>query len=264
MDQGLRNLLWNIIYEKFLFRSDLSFMPPDSPFLNSLIVRSIWIYFFREAIDELPEQDASKITQIKSKFYKCAWYEPYDLIEFLVQYHQEEDEDLAEGIINNINIVLAIELSAFRLVNGLITPITSTEEISEIEEASNTPYKSVNIHLQTALKLFSDKKTPDYRNSIKESISSVESLCRSILQDYKATLGQSLKRLEDKGIEIHQSLKGGFEKIYGYTSDEGGIRHGLLDEPDISSEDAKFMLVGCSAFINYLIAKAIKAGIELH
>jgi len=44
--------------------------------------------------------------------------------------------------------------------------------------------------------------------------------------------------------------------LYGYTSDSGGIRHALSDE-DVTPtfEDAKFMLVSCSAFINYLKAK---------
>ncbi|MGQ9708742.1 MAG: AbiJ-NTD4 domain-containing protein, partial [bacterium] len=36
-----------------------------------------------------------------------------------------------------------------------------------------------------------------------------------------------------------------------------------LDEPNLSFEDAKFMLVSCSAFINYLITKAAKAGIKI-
>jgi hypothetical protein len=51
--------------------------------------------------------------------------------------------------------------------------------------------------------------------------------------------------------------------MYGYTSDAQGIRHALMDEPNLSFEDAKFMLVSCSAFVNYLIAKAAKAGISL-
>jgi len=50
--------------------------------------------------------------------------------------------------------------------------------------------------------------------------------------------------------------------IYGYTSDEGGIRHAMLEEKIIDFEDAKFMLVSCSAFINYLIMKSTKSGIE--
>ena len=36
-----------------------------------------------------------------------------------------------------------------------------------------------------------------------------------------------------------------------------------MDEPNLDQEDAIFMLVSCSAFTNYLIVKADKAGIEL-
>lgn len=61
---------------------------------------------------------------------------------------------------------------------------------------------------------------------------------------------------------MHPALKGSFEKLYGYTSDAEGIRHALLDEPNLDFEDAKFMLVSCSAFVNYLKAKAAKAGIN--
>ena len=63
---------------------------------------------------------------------------------------------------------------------------------------------------------------------------------------------------------MHKSLIEGFKKIYGYTSDEGGLRHAITqDSKEIDFDDAKFMLVSCSAFINYIIAKCEKAGIEL-
>ncbi len=41
-------------------------------------------------------------------------------------------------------------------------------------------------------------------------------------------------------------------------------RHALLDESDLDFEDAKFMLVSCSAFTNYLKGKVIKAGIDFN
>lgn len=68
--------------------------------------------------------------------------------------------------------------------------------------------------------------------------------------------------MENK-INIHKALKSGFTAIYGYTSDENGIRHAILDEPNVDFEDAKYMLVSCSAFINYLIVKSKKSGIKL-
>ena len=46
-----------------------------------------------------------------------------------------------------------------------------------------------------------------------------------------------------------------FLSLYGYTSDENGIRHGGIDFTNAPSEDAKYMLISCSAFINYLIQK---------
>ena len=49
-------------------------------------------------------------------------------------------------------------------------------------------------------------------------------------------------------------MKAAFEKLYGYTSDASGVRHaGKLGGPDSTFEEAKFMLVSCSAFVNYLI-----------
>jgi hypothetical protein len=40
-----------------------------------------------------------------------------------------------------------------------------------------------------------------------------------------------------------------------------GIRHALLEESTLDLDDAKFMLVSCSGFVNYLAAKAAKAGV---
>ena len=64
-----------------------------------------------------------------------------------------------------------------------------------------------------------------------------------------------LKKIESKGIKIHGGLKSAFDKLYGYTSDAKGIRHvGDIGGPSSTFEEAKFMLVACCAFINYLIA----------
>jgi hypothetical protein len=68
----------------------------------------------------------------------------------------------------------------------------------------------------------------------------------------------------EKRINFHPALKEAFDKLYGWTSDAEGIRHGLglMEEPNLEFEDAKFMLVACSAFINFLLEKAAKAGIN--
>lgn len=160
---------------------------------------------------------------------------------------------------NYCNNILEEEVSAYRFINGKITPISNEIEMQEIENALKSPFKPIQIHIRQALELFSDRKNPDYRNSIKESMSAVEAICRLIVKDGKATLGDALEKVNI----THPALKEGFKKIYGYTSDSEGIRHALSDESYISSEDAKFMLVACSAFINYLIEKSRKVDIKI-
>ena len=169
-------------------------------------------------------------------FDETKWYLIYDLIERYV------------GLLED-------ECSGYRFVKGLITPITNREEIKTIEKATNTKYSAVNTHISKALVLFSDRLKHDYENTIKESISAVEALCCIITNDKKATLGDALKKLENKGIKLHKALQSAMSSLYGYTSDEGGIRHGSIDFAGASSEDAKYMLISCSTFVNYLIEK---------
>ena len=64
-------------------------------------------------------------------------------------------------------------------------------------------------------------------------------------------------------VVLHPALSSAFDKLYGYTSDEQGIRHALLDSSNLQQEDAVFMLVSCSAFVSYLIAKSARAGVKL-
>ena len=62
-------------------------------------------------------------------------------------------------------------------------------------------------------------------------------------------------------LGLHGALKSAFNSLYGFTSDSNGIRHALLDETNLTFDDAKFMLVTCSAFVNYLKSVMAKAHI---
>jgi hypothetical protein len=73
---------------------------------------------------------------------------------------------------------------------------------------------------------------------------------------------KALAKLESK-IAIHGGLKRGFAAIYGFTSDEEGIRHPLLDDhtANVDETDALFMIGACAAFVSYLINKARMSGL---
>ena len=198
---------------------------------------------------------------VRKFFFSCQWIEVYDLIEFTATY---APPDLVAKFVNDSNFVLERELSAYRLIDKHIVEITSEQEVASIQEAlqSTEQLSGVHAHLKTALALLSDRKQPDFRNSIKESISAVESIAQIITGDSNATLGEALKALEGKAT-MHRALKSSLSSLYGYTSDADGIRHAMLKDPNLTFIDAKFMLVACTAFINYLVAKMTQHGIKL-
>jgi len=233
----------------------------DSSWLQMLL-RKIWDDYFRRPIDKLPYKCGEAYDEIRKYYFGCPWYEVYDLVEFICS--NDDDRSNSAKFMDYCNFVLERELSAYRFVGGKITQITSEREIAEIEEALETPIRPVNEHLKTALDLLADRKSPNYRNSIKESISAVEAICKLITKNPNATLGDALDIIErENKVKIHPALKRAFDSMYGYTSTAEGIRHGLSDEPNLYFEDAKFMLVSCSGFINYLLAKSSKAGTKL-
>ncbi len=149
--------------------------------------------------------------------------------------------------IKAISNVFKKENVNYRIIDGKVTDIIDEEQINSIEDTLNNPYKVVSEHYSKAIEqLYSVK---DYANSIKESISTVEAMCQ-IINGSKETLGKALNNLK---IEIHPALKSAYSNIYGYTSDENGTRHANgIGEKNATFEEAKYMLVSCSAFVNYL------------
>lgn len=181
------------------------------------------------------------------------------LMEFLVNRLIDECPYKKEHIAFYINSVLEKDYVGYRFIDKQIVPIVDQVEVDAISEAVNNPYLQVQEHLKKSLAFISDRDHPDYSNSVKESISAVEALC-SIISGKGTSLGKALDKIQkDKIIDIHPSLKEGFDKLFGYTSNAAGIRHaGQIDGDNTTFEEAKFMLVSCSAFVNYLMGALAK------
>lgn len=259
VDNELRNRLWNVL-DYFYWRG-MGKYDNDIEGDYRVFFTRLWHNYFKEPVDELYFVWRTDLHTVREYFFQCEWYAVYDFIEFAA--NDYPNEEINQKFKKTCNGVLESELSAYRFVGNAISKVTSEEEISEIEEALKTPLKAVTEHLKNALALMSNRKTPNYRNSVKESISAVEAICRLIANDKNATLGQALKMIKDK-VGLHGALEKGFSSLYGYTSSAEGIRHALLEESTLDFEDAKFMLVSCSAFVNYLVSKASKAGVKLN
>jgi hypothetical protein len=254
MDDALRHGLWNAIH--LCIWEQISYSDYKNTFQSSNVYslfQNYWHNLFKLPLDNLPPRLEKAHERVREHFFKCNWYEVYDFVEFTAQ---NCPNDMQEELVNFCNHILEKELSAYRFVDSQLTDITAAEEIESIESAINatTKYSGASKHLSTALAFLSDRKSPDYRNSVKESISAVEALCISISGDQKATLGSALNTIE-KSHQLHPAFKKALSNLYGYTSDSSGIRHALLEESTITYTDAKFMLVSCSTFVNYVLSK---------
>ena len=265
MDEDLRNGLWNCLIVIYWENVDADHYRYEEK-MNTL-VRLLWHKLFKEPLDIIPYQWRDIFRYIRERFFGYDWNEVYDFIEFMAcNYPDDSYNSYNEKFIKMCNGVLEREQSAYRFIGKEIAPLTSKEEIASIEEAidGTAGLRPVQHHLKTALDMLSDRKKPDFRNSIKESISAVEAISKLITKQPKTALGDALKELKNKGIELHPALEKAFQSMYGYTSDADGIRHSLLEESKLQFIDAKFMLVSCSSFINYLIEKSREARIQLN
>ena len=189
------------------------------------------------------------LDQIQERFYKLEWNRTYDFLEFLLSCDNYDQR--RNNLIWQLNQVFDEEKLPYKIIDGYVTPLISEEEVVEVEAALNTKYALVSNHLRKALEYYKKRPTADYKNSIKESISAIEALAKIILNNQSGTLGNLVD-----GLNIHQSLKEAIKKIYGWTSDEGGIRHSEKEgQGVIDGSEARYMLIHCSALVNFIISK---------
>ncbi len=244
--------LYNRVWNAFV---NLIFSKIDRDMFGELLgdkgkfVLNLWDSFYKERIDELKKLNI--LSALKSKFFEeVNLYRLFDFLEFFFLNFPEHYKKYE--IVTSLNNIFEEELVPYRIIDGVVTPIESEEEREEIEKALEEEDKfwPARQHIKKALELFSDRENPDYLNSIKESISAIEAMVQIILGQ-KGTLGRIIKMLN-----IHPALKKGFNHLYGWTSDEKGVRHGSTGEPlSAGQEEARYMLITSSAFINYLVEK---------
>ena len=250
----LRKRLWNILFAIIFYpiqaRKQFSYEDEVMAFIMKL-----WDEFLKKDIEELSDlikygENNQYRDHIKNWFFVSEWFEIYDFIQFICKSYPIEE--VKDKLINIINETLKDERAPYRIIDYIVTPITNKEEIEEIEKALKPPdkFSSIREHLGKALERLSDRKNPDYQNSIKESMSALDSLV-SAIKDKKTIFPKFANELD-----IHKALKDGFVKLYSWSSDAEGIRHGITGEKlKPLQTEARYMLVTISAFINYVIDK---------
>jgi hypothetical protein len=257
ISQEFRAVLWDHLNRIFESHRELREHAPGyirKPW--SKILNDVRVYRYHR-LDPFPDGFERPVAEVKEIIEKGAWSDVLGWLEFVLK-HPACPSDFAK----QVNSIMGYCRLAYRVVDGqVICPIGSGAERQTIERAfsdlHSTEFHGARNHLRKAA---NELTAGNFAGSIRESIHAVESVARTLESDGK--LSKALEKLE-RSAKIHPAVKNAFAVLYGYTSDEQGIRHAHLNEPSAKPDetDALFMIGACAAFVSYLINKARAAGL---
>ena len=263
ISKDLRRELWNATYA-FLDRgSDSDWTTTHVYFatdVREFVVR-VWGRFAK-----VPESRVSAdYSKVMRDFESVLTLEKFDRVLDLVEIMVDERED-SDAFPTKITTMFERHSAAYRLDTSQrpyrFFPQTSKEQGEAVGQAIETiregGMEGAEAHLRNATQHIN---AGQYGDSIADSIHAVESVARVLDSEASQTLGPALDSLERSGLLRHPALKEAFKKLYGYTNDEQGIRHALLerDSPDVGLDEAVFMFGACASFAAYLVNKHRKA-----
>ena len=181
----------------------------------------------------------------------------FDLIQFILRH-----PECPRGLIVQTKRTFEACRLAYTIDMGppptILPAVTPEEGIAVVESLGALREAGLNgsaAHLRRASECIT---SGDWAGSIRESIHAVESVARQLDPKASKTLEPALKSLKGRA-RLHPALKDAFSNLYGYTSDQQGIRHALLDQTDaqVGQDEAVFLLGACASFASYLWRKHV-------
>ncbi|MGC0834195.1 AbiJ-NTD4 domain-containing protein [Pantoea agglomerans] len=197
------------------------------------------------------------------------WYRFYDAVEAVAEkiIHVDNDDSLTWGKQKNESF----SFSAYRQrVNEIFSdynvdwkmnetgqlelplPPFLEEKVKSTEERLADQFAPARMHFRKA-RAFALGSHRDAENSIKESISAIESVCKTFYPE-ASTLGDALKMMKKDG-SISPMLITVIEKFYAYANAEPAVRHGSNKDSAVLEYDAELALHFAAAFIRTLIVR---------
>ncbi len=246
----LRNRIWNVLYTTYF--DNIGALANYSPPFHKLSMH-LRDSYFKIPVDDRDLDPKIELQMIKDHYLALNFPEFYDFLETMAVPTVARFRRFREDVFTeHCNQVFEEGKAAYRFVENWITPIINEEERAATCDAVRSD--EAGRHISEAIALYRNRSKPDYRNSVKESISAVEATYRRLTGEKPKNIKTAITILENQGIKLPASLREGFSAIYGWTSGPDGIRHALMkDAREITEPQARLMLVMCSAYVNYLL-----------
>ena len=258
-----RTSIWNVFYSYLEKSSHLEGIRSriryiDNPWRN--ILRLVHVFHDNRPIDEWSSKFHHVTSSLRHRIEKQAFHKVFDLIQFVMRHPECPSDFIKEmkQVFAHCRLAYVIEGEEPSEENRppTILPAVTREEGGALLESLRTLDDAGLAGASSHLRKASERVNQgDWAGSVRESIHAVESVARTLAPD-ATTLDPALKSIEKSGA-LHPALKTAFSKLYGYASDEKGIRHALLngDGADVGADEALFMLGACASFASYLWRK---------
>ena len=248
-----RTKLWSLLYKQV---KEVPAFPGAGYFRRpwSEILLSIYEDVLHCPADEFDTRYSSFVGLYKRIFEGAPFNEVFDLLQAMMR-HPECPLEFTQSVSRTFRDYRLAYIVDIRPPPTIYPAATEEEGVAVLRataELSNAGLVGAVSHLRKASECIGQG---DYPGAVRESIHAVESTARQIDPNAR-TLEPALRSLE-KAKALHPALKQAFAKLYGYTSDEQGIRHALIDNPqaNVGQDEAVFMLGACASFSSYLARK---------
>lgn len=253
--------IWNAVYE--LAAPEIR-LPRLHPHWHNLLAL-VHSRFFGLPSDEWPGSATTLRNDVRYHIQHEPFNKVFDLLLFMMRSLHEMNNGrvFATQLTTRIAETFADHHVAYYLdatQPPTIYPASTPEErvavVDALQQLNQAGLVGAHEHLRRGAACINDN---DWAGAVRESIHAVESVARQIAPDAR-TLADALNVLERRGLLEHPALKDGFAKIYGYTSDEQGVRHALLNQPasNVGQDEAMFMFGACASFASYLSRKQLE------
>ena len=250
--------IWNTFYESLVescsFYED-SVLPEYVNGVWAEILRSKYLEHDILPLDNLRYDYVDMGDGLRSSIEALPFNKVFDLIQFILR-HPSCPPNLAammKRVFSRCRLAYTIDEGEPPTIVPAVTPDEGSAVVEAMHSLREAGLEGAASHLRNASECVN---AGDWTGSVRESIHAVESVARQLDPRASQTLGPALASIEKRGT-LHPALKNAFDKLYGYASDEQGVRHALLDRPDrnVGMDEALFMLSACASFASYLWRK---------
>ena len=242
--------IWNLFYLYILNSLDGAYVVGA---WRDILMNVHWQHD-HEPLDEWSNRYDKVYVNLRGRIETNPFYRVFDLVQFVMR-----DETCPYDFIESMAEIFSESRLAYIIyTNGTptIVPAVTEEEgqalVTSLQLLAHAGLQGSVSHLRKAAECIN---SGEWASSVRESIHAVESVARQ-LNPEAVTLSSALKSLKVQSV-LHPALEAAFSKLYGYTSDEQGIRHALLDreQASVGVDEAVFMLGACASFASYLWRK---------